>query len=187
MRKFVTRFCTSGVGISVVSVAAMVLMAGITSTGAARNAAIGAVPSVQEPGATVGHVDADEADSAGAELTSNICNGECHTMERVVQTRRAAFEWAQLIVDMGGRGAMATPEDFATIQQYLTRRYGFVQVNRASARELSAVLGLSSRDATAIVEHRKTNGRFADLAALLGVPGIDQELIKQQPEALRFN
>ena len=187
MRKFVTRFCTSGVRISVVSVAAMVLMAGITSTGAARNAAIGAVPSVQEPGATVGHVDADEADSAGAELTSTICNGECHTMERVVQTRRAAFEWAQLIVDMGGRGAMATPEDFATIQQYLTRRYGFVQVNRASARELSAVLGLSSRDATAIVEHRKTNGRFADLAALLGVPGIDQELIKRQPEALRFN
>ena len=72
------------------------------------------------------------------------------------------------------RGAPATDEQFATVKRYLTRYFAIVSVNTAPAEELSAVLGLSPRDAGAIVEYRKVHGGFADIAALLKVEGIDK-------------
>ena len=82
--------------------------------------------------------------------------------------------------------ASATDEQFATVKRYLTRYFGIVSVNTATAEELSAVLGLSAKDAKAIVEHRKVHGKFADTAALLKVAGIDKTKIEAQPEALVF-
>ena len=92
-----------------------------------------------------------------------------------------------MVTEMAARGAVATDAQFATVRQYLTRYFGSVSVNTASAEELSAVLGLSPKDANAIVEHRKAHGKFADAAALARVPGIDRARIEAQPEALRFN
>ncbi len=69
----------------------------------------------------------------------------------------------------------------------LTRYYGVLAVNTALATDLSAVLGLSAKDAEAVVEYRKTNGKFADIAALLKVPGIDRARIESDPDALKFD
>lgn len=129
----------------------------------------------------------EELARVGEEMTDRVCSTSCHTLEDITRTRRTARDWNDMVISMANRGAEATDEQFATIRQYLTRYFGRVSVNTASAEELSAVLGLSSKDAKAIVEHRKTHGKFADAASLLKVQGIDKTRIEAQPDALRFN
>jgi competence protein ComEA len=60
-------------------------------------------------------------------------------------------------------------------------------VNSAPAAELSGVIGIPIAMAQAIVSYRDTHGRFADLEALLKVPGLDKPAIEAQLYALRFD
>lgn len=128
----------------------------------------------------------EDLDRVGHELTEKICT-ECHELEAVTALRRTRRDWNDMVTTMAQRGANGTEDQFATIKKYLTRYYGLVAVNSASAEEFSAVLGLAAEDATAIVEHRKANGKFADAAALAKVPGIDKSKIEAQVDALVFN
>jgi competence ComEA-like helix-hairpin-helix protein len=49
------------------------------------------------------------------------------------------------------------------------------------------VLGLSAKEAAAIVDYRKANGNFTDLASLEKVQGVNKARLEEQPEALRFD
>lgn len=122
----------------------------------------------------------------GEETTEKICSTACHTIDKVYEKRRTAREWGDVMTQMATAGASATDAQFATVKRYLIRYFGSVLVNTATAEELSAVLGLSAKDAKAIVDHRNTHGRFADTATLLKVAGIDKAKIEAQPEALVF-
>jgi competence protein ComEA len=128
----------------------------------------------------------EELARIGEETTDQLCR-MCHPIENITRMRRTVREWADVITTMQGRGANGTEEQFQAIHKYLARYYGLVAVNTASAQDLSAVLGLTARDAEAIVAYRKAHGKFADLAALSKVEGIDKAKIEEQPEALRFN
>jgi competence protein ComEA len=127
----------------------------------------------------------EELARVGEETTDQLCR-MCHPIENITRMRRTVREWADVITTMQGRGANGTEEQFQAIHKYLARYYGLVSVNTASAEDLSAVLGLTAKDAQAIVAYRKAHGKFADLAALSKVEGIDKAKIEEQPEALRF-
>ena len=129
--------------------------------------------------------DEEELARVGEELTEVVCR-QCHPVENITRMRRTVREWADVITTMQGRGANATEDQFETIHKYLSRYYGMVAVNTASAQDLSAVLGLSAKDAQAIVAYRKAHGKFTDLASLSKVEGIDKAKLEEQPEALRF-
>jgi competence ComEA-like helix-hairpin-helix protein len=120
------------------------------------------------------------------ETMQRICIS-CHPFEDIIKTRRMLREWNDQVALMATKGAPGTDVEFATIKKYLTRYYGIVRVNTASAEELSSVLGLSSKAAAAVVDYRQTHGPFADLAALSNVEGIDRAKLEEQPEALRFD
>lgn len=169
-------------------VAACVLVTAIAA-GAAGLPAMPSATAARQGAAPVadGRTDPEDADARGAALTQRVCKDQCHTEDRITETRRAAFEWARLVVDMEARGARASEDEFDVIRRYLTRRYGSVNVNRAPASELVAVLGLSSKVAASVVAHRKQHGSFADLAALAAVPGVDRTALEADAAALRFN
>jgi len=111
----------------------------------------------------------------------------CHPFDNIVKTRRTPREWNDQVTTMAMRGAPGTPDDFATVKKYLTRYYGVVRVNTATAEEISSVLGLPMKVATAIVEYRAAKGKFTDIASLEKVDGVDKARIEEQPEALRFD
>jgi competence ComEA-like helix-hairpin-helix protein len=111
----------------------------------------------------------------------------CHPFENIVKTRRTLPEWNDQVTNMAMRGAPGTETDFTLAKRYLARYYGVVRVNSATAEELSAVLGLSSKTAAALVEYRKTNGRFTDLASLTKVEGVDKAKLEENADALRFD
>ena len=130
--------------------------------------------------------DDDEAMKATDALLHKVCN-ECHPMERIVDVRRTPREWKDMVTTMAGKGANASPAEFATIRGYLIRWYGVVSVNTAPAVDLSAVLGVSDTIAESIVEFRAAHGKFADLEGLAKVPGLDVKMLAEDPDALRFD
>ena len=71
------------------------------------------------------------------------------------------------------RGATGSEEDFQTVFGFLRRHYGKVYINSAGSDEITTSLGLSNKDADAVVAYRKAHGNFADLDAVKKVPDID--------------
>jgi competence ComEA-like helix-hairpin-helix protein len=111
----------------------------------------------------------------------------CHPFENIVKTRRTVPEWNDQVTNMAMRGAPGSETDFALVKKYLARYYGVIRVNSATAEDLSAVLGLSSKTAAAVVEYRKANGKFTDLASLTKVDGVDKAKLEENADALRFD
>jgi competence ComEA-like helix-hairpin-helix protein len=146
-------------------------------------------PSIQDPPATTAAKQAQDEEAfatLGEQTTEKVCI-ICHPWENITRTRRTVREWNDMVINMAQRGAPGTEPQFAIVKKFLTRYYGVVNVNAAPADEIAAVLGLSAKDAAAIVEYRKAHGKFADAAALAKVEGIDKAKIDEQPEALRFD
>lgn len=125
--------------------------------------------------------------SNAAEATIDRVCVACHPFENIVKTRRNVREWSDQVTNMAQRGAPGTDPDFALVKKYLTRYYGVVKVNTAPAEELSAVLGLPAKVAAAVVEYRTAHGKFADIAALEKVEGVEKAKLEEQPEALVFD
>ncbi len=103
-----------------------------------------------------------------------------------MSTRRTKPEWEQIIHKMIEEGATGTPKDFETIFGYLLRHHGKVYINTATADEIATIVGLSAKDAEAIVAARKTTGSFADLEAVKKVPDIDVKRLEEHKDAVAF-
>jgi competence ComEA-like helix-hairpin-helix protein len=169
----------------------MMLLATIATSASAPQS-----PTAQPPGKlsqvlakNVGELTAAEEDefATAAEATMERVCVACHPFENITKTRRTVREWSDQVATMAQRGAPGTDPDFSLVTKYLTRYYGIVRVNSASAEELSAVLGLPPKVAAAVVEYRTANGKFTDLASLEKVAGVDKAKLEEQPEALRFD
>ena len=57
---------------------------------------------------------------------------------------------------------------------------------RATPDEIATILGLSEKDAQAIVAYRKANGPFADFDAVKKVPDIDLKKLDEHKDAIAF-
>ena len=170
--------------------AALVLVTTIT-TGTASRAQTPSTTKPASPALTknVGDLTVDEEQefAAQAEATLERVCIQCHPMENITKTRRSMRDWNDQITQMGQRGAPGTEADLALVKKYMTRYYGVVRVNSATAEELSAVLGVPAKVAAAIVEYRQANGRIANRATLAKVAGVDKTKLDDQPEALIFD
>ena len=172
--------------------AGLLLATGIAGTAATRRSERVTEPAGQEQGKTAIKEmtpKEEEVRAAVVEETIDRACRMCHPIENIVRMRRTVREWADVLTTMQGRGANASEEEFQDIHWYLSRYYGVVRVNTAGAEELAAVLGLTAKEAQAILDYRKAHGNIADLATLLKIEGMDKAKtkIEEQPEALRFN
>ena len=177
--------------VTLIAVAAMLFVAAMGVRASARQAP-GAKGGANVAGLMAkgpGELTQEEQDSldAAAEATMQRVCIACHPFENITRTRRTVREWSDQVTNMAQRGAPGTEKDFALVKRYLTRWYGIVRVNSATPEELSAVLGLPLKVATAVVDYRKEHGNFTDVAGLLKVDGVDKAKLEEQPEALRFD
>jgi competence ComEA-like helix-hairpin-helix protein len=135
-------------------------------------------PAAQQPAAT------PETDPAH-ELFIATCN-RCHDAARITALRRTKTEWEEVINKMIERGATGSEEDFMTVFAYLRRHYGKVYINSANGDEITTTLGLSAKDADAVIAYRKANGNFADFDAVKKVPEIDVKTLEGHKDAVAF-
>ncbi len=143
------------------------------------------------PAASPIHQAAPQQPASGAdtdpahELFIQTCN-RCHDAARITALRRTKTEWEEVINKMLERGATGSEEDFQTVFGYLRRHYGKVYINSAGSEEMTTTLGLSNKDAEAVVAFRKANGNFQDLDAVKKVPDIDVKTLEEHKDAIAF-
>ena len=125
----------------------------------------------------------------GRDVAAAACTA-CHGLGYLGTARRSKTEWQELVSDMVGRGAQLQPDEFDAIVQYLAENFGSatgkVNVNKASAKELSDGLGLSSEDAVKIVRYRTEKGSFREWLDFSKVPGIDLKKVENQKDHLSY-
>lgn len=110
----------------------------------------------------------------------------CHEAARITALRRTRVEWEEIINKMIERGATGTEKDFETVYGYLLRNYGKLNINRATPDDIAMIVGLSEKDAEAIVAYRKASGPFPDFEAVKKVPDIDLKKLDEHKDAIAF-
>lgn len=124
---------------------------------------------------------------------SRICS-QCHAVTIVTKLRMTEDGWSGVVNDMVSRGAQGTDDEFDRIVRYLGAHFGpnnpaggaKVNVNKASEKDLSTILGLPAADAQAIVHYRETSGEFKDWNDLEKVPNIDMKKLAGVKDRIEF-
>ena len=113
----------------------------------------------------------DLPDGPGKDVVLKICR-DCHDLDTVTAENRTKESWRKTIAKMGDRGAEGTDEQFEAVINYLSKNFGRINVNKATAEEIATGLGFSADQAGAIVKYRETNGDFKDWQDLKKVEGL---------------
>jgi competence protein ComEA len=140
----------------------------------------------------------------GKEIVERMCRS-CHVLKVVTSKRASPEQWSQLVDQMMSRGAEGTDEEVETVVEYLAKNFGLdspppaaekaekehgaaqpINVNQATASELSAAIGLSSDESAAIVTYRQQNGKFKEWRDLTKVPGVEASKIENNKDRLVF-
>lgn len=102
----------------------------------------------------------------------------------------SAADWNQLIVSMQANGLEISDADFATVLNYFATNLNVlpakINVNKAAADDLKAVLGLTELEASAIVKYRTDHGDFKDWRQVAAVDGVDAKKIEAKKGSLTF-
>ena len=135
----------------------------------------------------------------GKEIVQQHCSG-CHALKVVTSKRASKPQWASIVDQMVSRGAEVDDDDIEVVVEYLATNFGplksgagaagshlkSVNVNTATAGQLAAVLGVSAKDAAAIVTYRQQNGSFKQWTDLTKVPGIETRKVELHKDRLAF-
>jgi competence ComEA-like helix-hairpin-helix protein len=124
----------------------------------------------------------------GKDLVENTC-GSCHGLDVVVSQHATKDGWSSIVDYMVSRGATGTPEELATIVDYLAKNFpaaGKTNVNKATSMDLQTQLELTAKDADAIVKYRGDHGDFKDWDSLAKVPGVDTAKLTAKKDSIAF-
>jgi competence protein ComEA len=132
-------------------------------------------------------------DGPGKAVVEKMCT-PCHGLENVVRSRNTKERWGNIVDDMVSRGATGTDEEIDQVINYLAANFSKsgnseakkININKATATELTAALDISTADATAIVSYRTDKGSFKELKDVTKVPGIDTKKIEAAKDRLEF-
>jgi competence ComEA-like helix-hairpin-helix protein len=124
-------------------------------------------------------------EAEGRSAVIELCGG-CHDAAATVEKRKTQKDWKASVADMRAKGATPTDDEAKLIAAYMTRYFGIVNVNKAGAEEIQAVLGVSSQEAQAIVGHRDAHGAFATLDDLKKVDGVDAANLEREKASIVF-
>jgi len=122
----------------------------------------------------------------GKAAVLKICVG-CHEAGEAVGSRRTEIGWQRNVVEMVDRGAQGSDDELAEIVAYLSKYFGKLNVNTASPAQLQDFLGLSEKEAQAIVTYREREGSIKDFEQLKSVPGADSEKLQAKRALIAFS
>ena len=130
-------------------------------------------------------------DAPGKATVERVC-GSCHGPELVVGRQESRDGWSAIVGDMVQRGATGSEDDLAEVVDYLATNFpkggaaGKINVNKATAADLQTALGITDKQAAAIVQYRGEKGNFKSAEDLEKVPGIDASKIEAKKAKLAF-
>lgn len=111
---------------------------------------------------------------------------QCHVIDVATRTRYTESGWRRMVGIMVERGAELSEPETADVTAYLSKYFGKTNVNKASAPQLEEGLGLTEKEAQAIVSYRQQNGDIKSLDQLESVPGVRPDNIQAKAEVIAF-
>jgi competence protein ComEA len=133
----------------------------------------------------------DFPEGPGKDALMKVCTS-CHGLESIPNLKYSKQEWQGLVYQMQDNGANASSEELDAIIAYLTQNFGKnegadkTNVNSATAARISDTLGLSGKEAAAIVAYRSKNGDFKSIDDLKKVDGVDAKKIDAAKDKIAF-
>ena len=126
-------------------------------------------------------------DGPGKEVVEAVCS-VCHSPTRAATQHLTKAQWQAKVTEMLQEETDVTDSDQQTIVNYLAENFPPVKVNvnKAAAKEIEAVLELKPAEAEALVHYRERNGSFKSVADLKKVPGVDAVKIESKRDLLEF-
>jgi competence protein ComEA len=111
---------------------------------------------------------------------------QCHEIGVVTGTRYTEAGWRQMVDSMVQRGAVLSDPETEDVIAYLTKNFGKMNVNKATAAQIEEELGLTEEEARAIVSYREQHGDIKSLEQLKSVPGVSADKIQAKAAAIAF-
>lgn len=127
----------------------------------------------------------DLPDGKGKDVVEEVC-GACHGTDLISSRRATKDGWSYIVDDMVSRGASATNDQIKTINDYLAKNFGQVNVNKAPSAEIASVLGITADQADAIVKYRMANGDFKTIDDLNKVPGLASANLAMKKDLIAY-
>jgi len=124
-------------------------------------------------------------EGAGKSELIKVCSG-CHEPDNVFAYPQTASEWSETLKNMAQRGTEATDEEWTAIEQYLHKYVAIIPVNTAQSTDLVRTMDIAPVTAEAIVEYRKSHGKFMSAMDLKKVPGLDETKVDARRDRLVF-
>jgi competence protein ComEA len=127
-------------------------------------------------------------DGPGKELVGRICFA-CHGAGNFRKVRLNRDDWSDQVADMADRGAKGSEAELAIVVEYLTQNFGKdskINVNTAPMVELKMILGISVKEAQAVLDYREANGKFKTWQEVQKVPGVDGTKIEAKKDLIAF-
>ena len=134
---------------------------------------------------------ADLPDGEGKEIILRACVG-CHKAGELTAYRFTKDEYQAIVYRMGDRGAQATRAELDIVAAYMFKNFPKVEdtskvnVNRATADQIAAGLGLTPAEAKAVVSYRDRHGDFHAWGDLLTIYGVDGKKIAAAKDKISF-
>ena len=125
------------------------------------------------------------SETKGKAAFERACVG-CHQIEVATNSRYTETGWRQMVNTMVQRGAELSPSEIVNVTAYLSKNFGKLNVNTAAAAQLEETLGLTEKEAQAIVSYREQSGDIKSLDQLKTVPGVSPDKIQAKAEAIAF-
>lgn len=132
----------------------------------------------------------DLPDGAGKQVIEQHCSG-CHKGAALAGYQKTREDWEAVVMRMGQR-TTASRDELTTLADYLATNFPKVDdptkvnVNKADAKEISDRLGLTAKEAEAIVAYRERRGMFHTWGDLLVIYGVDGTKIEAVQDKLSF-
>lgn len=130
-------------------------------------------------------------DGPGKDLIERACVG-CHKADEITAYRFTKDEYHAIVQRMAERGAQATPTELNVIADYLFEYFPKVEdtskinVNKATAQEIAAGLGLTETEAEDVVKYRERHGDYHAWGDLLTIYGVDGRKIEAAKDKMSF-
>jgi competence protein ComEA len=123
----------------------------------------------------------------GKAVLERAC-AKCHALGVVLGERNDRDRWSAIVDDMVMRGAEMSDAEIEKVIDYLVKTQGpKVNVNKATAQELSRALDVPLPAAAAVVEYRAAHGSFKALDDLKKVPALKGKELDSKKDDLEFS
>jgi competence ComEA-like helix-hairpin-helix protein len=133
----------------------------------------------------------DFPDGPAKEYVNKICL-QCHPPAQLLNQKRSESDWKTTAARMATKGVPAPAEEYDAIAAYMAKNFGKeedttkINMNKAKAEDIVAVIGLTSDEAKALVAYREKHGDYREWGEMLVVYGVDGRKLEAAKDKMSF-